>query len=296
MHPASSRLPQVETFTQLKEKRKLKTKNNIDDKIKNWEQAHPTVYINDDVNNLSKTIPKYSSMKQIKDDLHKKARSNCGLKAIEDDVKMYHKDPSLEYIYSPNHKTRKDLKEVIKQENMEQSKKLSQIHHKDEISRLKEREDEIFAQLYSNESRLTYNKLKEIRRKENLDYNMHTFSKQTIGVHGHELPKFAENEEVKEYWKHREGYKENPDVNSHAVFKEKLKYWKKSEELLVNEHQDNIPNPDAFSKVKVLKQNKDDLIIKVNNLNHFKGFDPDNPEPIDIEEAHKKHIYRYSLI
>jgi hypothetical protein len=36
----------------------------------------------------------------------------------------------------------------------------------------------------------------------------------------------------------------------------------------------------------------------VNNLNHFKnkGFDPDNPKPIDIEDAHKKHIYKWTTL
>jgi len=164
--------------------------------------------------------------------------------------------------------------------------------YKDEIQRLNEREDEIFAQLYSNEARYTYNVLKERRKKENLDYNLKTFSKQTIGVHGHELPKFSGNEELKEYWKYKDGFVENPEVNSMTLLHEKKKYWKKTEELLINEHHEEILEPIDKDRKRVYKKQEKDLIIKINKLNHFKDYDPDNPKPIDIDEAHRNHIYK----
>jgi hypothetical protein len=45
-------------------------------------------------------------------------------------------------------------------------------------------------------------------------------------------------------------------VKSHVQFKENVKYWKKPEELLINEHEENIPSPDVFSKVKMLKEKR----------------------------------------
>jgi hypothetical protein len=47
-----------------------------------------------------------------------------------------------------------------------------------------------------------------------LEYNMRTFGKQSIGVHGKELPKFSQIEYNgngngnREWWKMKEGYKE----------------------------------------------------------------------------------------
>lgn len=158
------------------------------------------------------------------------------------------------------------------------------------MERLYEREEELFADGFLKENRKTYNQIKEKRRNESLEYNLKTFSKQTIGVHGHELPKFSENEELKEYWKNKEGYKENPDINSHIVYKENVKYWKKPEDLLINDHKDIVPSPGK--KEFVLKEKRDNLIVKVNNLNHFKDFDPENPRPIDLDNPPRNHIYK----
>jgi hypothetical protein len=279
-----------ETFTQLKEKRKELIKNDVNQKIRQWEENNPVNCVHEDVFNSNN--PKYISMKQVKADNLKAARIKCGLKPENDDIKINNKDPSLTYVYSPKHKTKKDLKDEIHAENMGQSKKIAKMNHKDEIQRLNEREDEIFANIYSNQQRFSLTKLKEIRKKEMLDSNLKTFSKQTIGVHGHELPKFSENEQTKEFWKLKEGYNPNPKINSHALYKEQIKYWKKPEELLAIDHNEGIPSPDSLSKIKVSKEPKDNLIIKLNNINHFKDFDPNNPTPIDIDVAHKKHIYK----
>jgi len=214
------------------------------------------------------------------------------LKEIPEELRTQHKIPTLDYVYDPKHKSAKDIKEALFRENQEMIEKNKKLDYKDEIQRLNAREDEIFAQLYTNEQRYTLNTLKEKRRKENLDYNLKTFSKQTIGVHGHELPKFSENEDFKEFWKYNEGYVENPEINSNIKLKEGNKYWKKQEELLLNEHQDVILEPIDKDRKRVYKKEKEDLIIKINKLNHFKDYDPDNPKPIDMEEEHRKHIYK----
>ncbi len=39
-----------------------------------------------------------------------------------------------------------------------------------------------------------------------LEYNMHTFGKVSIGVHGKELPKYNEDSEKKQWWKLKNGY------------------------------------------------------------------------------------------
>jgi hypothetical protein len=236
--------------------------------------------------------PKYTSMNQIKKENHQKAREKIGLLKEENEIKIKDKDPTLAYVTDPEYKTAKDLKEKFKKENMDQFNKLANRHYLDDIERLNMREDEIIADGYFTDDRRTLRKVKEKRRKDTVEYNMKTFSKQTIGVHGHELPKFADNEQMQEYWRNKDGYVENPDLNSHILFKENIKYWKKPEELLLSDHIPSVSKADPFKKIHKPKEKKSDLIIKVNNLNHFKDFDPNNPKPIDLDNPPRNHIYK----
>ena len=302
-HPLSDIKPNYATLTELTEARKARNKKEVNDKIKKWEEENPIKFINEeqDLSNLTRVHPKYTSIKQIKDEEHRKARIKCGLEPIETQIKDIHHDPTLEYVYNPKHKTKKDLDDEIKRENLEESKKLMNITHKDEVARLNEREDEIFSKMYSTEDRKTFTKIKEQRRKETNEYNIKTFSKQTIGVHGHELPKFSENEKMKEWWKLKDDYVEKPNCQSWVEFTEGIKYFKPpGEDLYLNEHRDEDPNwVDTFKRVHVPlpKDTKEDkLIIKVNNLNHFKGFDPNHPQPIDFSETRQQHIYRWTTL
>lgn len=60
----------------------------------------------------------------------------------------------------------------------------------------------------------------EERKKEMLEYNMKTFGKISIGVHGKELPKYSElsnDNAVKEWWKNKQEYNDNPNYKSHKV-------------------------------------------------------------------------------
>ena len=213
-------------MSELKDKRIQRNKNEIDAKIKKFQDENPMVFINEPIKYHNKN-DRNPSINLIKAEKHRLARIDCGLKDIEDDVRTSHKIPSLEYVYNPKHKTAKDIKDEIFRENKEKIEQRKNLDFKDEVERLNEREDEIFTNLYSNDPRYTYNILKEKRKKENLDYNLKTFSKQTIGVHGHELPKFSENEEYKEYWKYRDGYIENPEVNSMTYLNEKKNIGRK---------------------------------------------------------------------
>ena len=224
-HPLSNIKPKFSTLSEMLESRKNQTKKEINDKMKKWEEENPIKFINEeqDLANLTRVHPKYTSINQIKDEMHKNARIKCGLEPIESDIKDTKHDPTLEYVYNPKHKTQKDLIDEIKRENLEEGKKLMNVNFKNEVERLNEREDEIFAKMYSNEDRKTFTKIKEQRRKETNDYNIKTFSKQTIGVHGHELPKFSENEKMKEWWKLKDDYVEKPLYQSWNEFTEKKK-------------------------------------------------------------------------
>lgn len=234
-------------------------------------------------------------MSQIKDEKKRIARLDNGLLAYETDIKDINHDPSLAYVYDPPNKTKGDLREKARRENFELSKKILSQKHLDENERLKIREDEIFDMGYYVGDRHSLSKLKETRRKDNIDYNMKTFSKQTIGVHGHELPKFADSEEFREFWKFREGWIENPKFVSQTELKEIQKFWKRPEEMKINDYKE-YTGPENVKRDFVPVSKHDELIIKVNKLNHFKDFDPDNPRPIDIDDVKRNHIYRWTTL
>lgn len=58
--------------------------------------------------------------------------------------------------------------------------------------RLKEREDCFLRLNFKEEDGRTKRLLEEERKREMLEYNMKTFGKVSIGVHGKELPKYSE--------------------------------------------------------------------------------------------------------
>jgi hypothetical protein len=227
-------------------------------------------------------------------------RKRVGLSEIETDTKIY-KPPSLEYVYNPKHKTLSDIQEEYHKENLLLSKQLNSQKHKSDIERLNERENEIFKNLYKSEEGMTFNKIKEKRRKETNEYNMKTFANQPIGVHGHELPKFSENEDTKEFWKFKEGYCEHPTYQSQVELLENQKFWKKNEELLINDHKDFDVWVDPYNRVYVPyidKNNKNtekELITNINEVNFYKDFDPKIIKPVDYDK-NKKHIYRWTTL
>ena len=71
----------------------------------------------------------------------------------------------------------------------------------------------------------TYKDVKEKFRKEMNENNVEKFGKQTIGVHGQELPKFSDSPDKVEYWRKSDGFVENPKYRSFLRMKQTNKYW-----------------------------------------------------------------------
>ena len=306
VHPLTNFKPHCATLSELKKLRKEENIKQINKNLSDYEEKNPSRLLFSSNNNnlennndINKKKPLYQSIQQIKDEKLKNARVKCGLEPHFVDNRDIKNHPGLEYVYNPHFKTQREIKDSYKKESLEESKKLANIAHKSDIERLNEREDEIFAKLYLDKEGLTYSKIKDQKRREINEYNIKTFSSQALGVHGHELPKFSESETNKEFWKLKDGYCENPKFQSQCEYLESIKYYKPpGEELLLNEHRDEDPNwIDPFKRVHVLeaKYKKENLITKLNNINIFKNFDPNNPKPIDLSQQ-KRHIYRWTTL
>ena len=297
-HPLSS-IPQrngIKTLNELKEYRNERNKTEINEKILNWEKNHPQKLMIETLPIDIKIKPQYTSMKDLKNKYHREARRNVGLLEYEKDIKITDKDPSLEYIYNPKHKTLEDILFDRQKENIEKSNILNLRKHKNDIERLKEREDEIFSNMYNKEEGMTYNKIKDKKRKELFEYNEKTFSNQPIGVHGFELPKFSDDESKKEFWKFKEGYCEKPKFNSQIELLQNYKFWKKPEELLLSEHRDNeyISDKRKLNYFPPIKEKE--LITNINHVNFYKDYDPSHPTPVNLEITSKKYIQRWSTL
>ena len=250
--------------------------------------------------NIPKKNPKFTSMNQIRAEKRKLQRIKCGLDPfVSDNRNNVINPPTLDYIYNPKHKTKKEIDDDHHKENYSESKKLSMRKHKTDIERLNEREDEIFANLYSTEERKTYTKIKEKNRKEANEYNIKTFSKQTLGVHGHDLPQFSKNEKLKYFWKNKEDYCENPKYQSQREYLESIKYYKPpGEDLYLNEHRDESPKwIDPFKKehYPLEKKKEKNLITNLNEINIFHNFDPTVVKELDYNPK-QKHIVRWTSV
>ena len=302
-HPISFKEPKngVHTLNELKVYRKNKTKEEISEKVKKFHKEHSANSNNNLINENNyyfpemKEKPKYSSINDIRDELHKEARKKVGLNENESDIKNYDLSPTLKYVYSPKHKTKGDIKKDLIKESQEISKILNSRKHLNEIERLKQREDEIFNKLFQSEEGFTLTKLKEQRRLELNKYNLKTFAHRPRGVHGHELPKFSANENTKEFWKLREGYVENPKHKSQLEYLQEIKYWKKPEELLLSEHRDYIEPKREKRAFTLPNKVKDDITPNINQINFYKGFDPSYVKPIEYK-VRSVHRYRWTSL
>jgi len=118
--------------------------------------------------------------------------------------------------------------------------------------------------------RMTRRKMLEAKKKEIIDHHVNTFTKEAIGVHKQELPKFAEN--LQEYWKLSDRYCERPPINSAMLLHKLQKHWAKLDVLHLSDVKDEPAPPDPFKTVYVAKEPKDrSVAAKVQELNHFKN-------------------------
>lgn len=112
----------------------------------------------------------------------------------------------------PEIKTKKDLEDKRRAENFEEFKKTekNQGAFKNGMQRLYDRETCYLRIAHKEGTSKSKKKLEEEKKKQMLDYNMHTFGKVAIGVHGKELPKFSEDPNTKYWWKQSKGFNTNP--------------------------------------------------------------------------------------
>lgn len=118
------------------------------------------------------------------------------------------------------------------------------------------------------------------------EYNTKTFGNVPIGVHGKELPKFQDDPSIREYWKLNNSYTEDPAIQSRKKLIQKNKFWAKPDEISLADTKTEPPPSDPFKLTHLRKNKKEEKMIKINEINAFKGE--------SIESIPRAHITRWS--
>ena len=109
--------------------------------------------------------------------------------------------------------------------------------------------------------------------------NNKKFGKCTVGVHGKELPKFAEHNT--EYWKDGTGYNPDPKFQSQTLMRMTLRESTEKDPLTLNAIVNEEPPADPFKTSYKRLQRKSEVATKVNHVVHndWKPRDPNQPTP-----------------
>lgn len=158
-------------------------------------------------------------------------------------------DVSVVYKENPRVKTKTELEFMRKQQGMIENELTRNFHCKTLSQRVEQREN--FIRIPSGPVKLTRNASRAEKRAENIEEFEKKFIKRPVGVHGEELPKFSEH--LKDYWKLKEGYIENPYV----------KVKEKAPSRPISE----------FARLRVKSSSVDyQITVKPNQNNPFPGF------------------------
>ena len=87
---------------------------------------------------------------------------------------------------------------------------------------------------------------------------------------------------------------ENPKHSSQLEYLQEIKYWKKPEELLLNEHKEYI-EPKKEKRSITLPNKSKEITPSVNKINFYEGFDPYYVKPVDYK-IRSVHKYRWTTI
>ena len=98
--------------------------------------------------------------------------------------------------------------------------------------------------------------------------NTAKFGNVTIGIHGGELPKFAEVQTSKEWWNMQHTKKEAPAIQSRLLLQQSQKFWAKNDLNLLADTLPVPPPQDPFKETHVPKQGFKEVPAKINDVVH----------------------------
>ena len=239
--------PNARTFSELKKQRAKERVHSLQQYRETWEQTRPPQKL-PEMKDYSLSDYPYKTWTQKRQAEIRAARVKNGLSPTCSDIDEK-PCPSFSYISHPNHRSRSHMRESRRRAQLQdfQEKLSDTVLSPDE--RLEVREKEMAAKVGVGNGGKTYAEVKKKLRKEAHEHNTATFSKVVIGVHGHELPKFAEEEP--EYWKLRPGYSPKPAKDSRLELLQSKKGDAPKDIYLLADKESSPPPPDPFKSTHV---------------------------------------------
>ena len=98
---------------------------------------------------------------------------------------------------------------------------------------------------------------------ENLTYK---FGNVSVGIHGHDLPQFADSKTI-EYWKKKKEFENSPNFVSHRELQKSKQYWAPVEDIYLNDIRDEHVIPPILQKDYIARKYKKEVANSVNHSN-----------------------------
>jgi hypothetical protein len=224
-------------------------------------------------------------------------REGVGLAPLTSEVYKTERPPTSLYVEQPEYRTKSHMDEV-KRKTMVTARQLKELHEKKNYAHVS-REQHMMARenqhiwiVPEGQENVTMRQIAEKRRKGTNEYNLKTFSSTAIGIHGKELPKFAEYQP--EYWRLRPGFTTAPPLTSHLEVEQRKKYWAPIDTYKLMDKDSDPPPPDPLKAVHMLPgKEKQPVTLKPTEL-VAEGFNP--MEHRDLPPEGRRHNYRWTTL
>lgn len=98
--------------------------------------------------------------------------------------------------------------------------------------------------------------------------NTAKFGNVTTGIHGQELPRFADANGSKEWWRLQHSKKEDPQIQSRLLLKQSQQYWAQNDLNLLADMSHQPAPTDPFKETYFAKMGIKEVPKKINDVVH----------------------------
>ena len=239
--------PHARTVTELQEQRAEVRLRSLKQYREAWEQTRPPQKVPETKEYRLSDYP-YKTWTEKRQAEIKAARVKNGLSPTCSDIDEK-PSPSFTYVPNPKYRSRSHMQELRRRSQLQYFQETLSKKTLTPEQRVELREQEMVTLVEQGNPGKTYSEIQEKMRKEVLEHNKTTFAKVVVGIHGGELPKFAE--ERQEYWKLREGYRECPENESQIELQQKRKRDVPRDIYRVADKDTSPPPPDPFKATHI---------------------------------------------
>mmetsp|Transcript_44353 Transcript_44353/g.77914 ORF Transcript_44353/g.77914 Transcript_44353/m.77914 type:complete len:726 (+) Transcript_44353:103-2280(+) len=200
--------PPFKTATDLAHHRKAELTNAADKLKSDWDEKNP-VWIPEPPVPRDPTPQVFGKTNRVRRDARQReARTKAGMDELNSYVNPHREEqePGLDHRHQPPHATRTALREARKvqlAEDLQNTRLAGETDYVPKVARHTWQDDFDYEQRRPDPEALTMTKLRQMRKEENVEYNMRNFRLQDV-----EHPRFSDQEEP--WWKRQNGYVHEP--------------------------------------------------------------------------------------